>query len=152
VGRYTEFTLYWEQWGGYANRETPFGLPRLAWFIASPEGAMRCLVAAQHKGPMDRTWGADWQQIPGRLLGPIPGLLEEAGAFGQFAPLLKGGTEDDATIEYLVVDELTGAVRDRPFRLVVHTIVPSFSWPSHSLGERLSGCLAGLMNCEPGTI
>jgi len=83
------------------------------------------------------TGSAEWQQLPRELLDPVPGLLEEAGAFGQPAPRL---AEDTAEGDYLEVWELTGALHDRPFRLAVQRAVPG-QWPSLTLGRRLSDSL-----------
>jgi hypothetical protein len=144
MGRYTEFTLYWETWGGYPDRAEPFGLPQLTWFVASADSAARCVVRSQPEGSMGVTWSAEWQQLPRELLAPVPGLLEEAGAFGEPAPLVVG----DAPGDYLVVWELTGALRDRPFRLSVQHKQPGCQWTP--LGQRLSDSLHSLQAYQPG--
>jgi hypothetical protein len=146
VGRYTDFTLYWEKWGGYPERKEPFGLPTLTWFIATADRAMRCLVRSQPKDATTVTWSAEWQQLPRKLLDPVPGLLEEAGAFGEPAPLL---VEDTAEGAYLEVWELTGALHDRPFRLAVHR-TEFGHWPPLTLGRRLSDSLHSLYTYQPG--
>lgn len=144
MGRYTEFTLYWEDWGGYPDRKSPFGLPQLTWFVASPDSAARCLVRSESKGSMEIAWNAEWQQLPRELLDPVPGLLEEAGAFGEPVPLVG----DVAAGDYLMVWELTGAVRDRPFRLAVERTVPGSQWTA--LGQRLADSLHSLATYQPG--
>lgn len=137
VSRYTDFTLYWETWGGYPTRKEPFGLPNLTWFVATADGAMGCRVRAQPKDSMTVTWSAEWQPLPRELLDPLPGLLEEAGAFGQAAALVANSAAEG---DYLEVWELSGALRDRPFHLTVHHTIPG-EWPPLSLGRRLSNCL-----------
>lgn len=144
MGRYTEFTLYWESWGGYPDREEPFGLPQLTWFVASAGSAARCVVRSQPEGPARVTWSAQWQQLPRELLDPVPGLLEAAGAFGEPVPLV----EDNAAGDYLVVWELTGALRDRPFRLAVQHKQPGCQWTA--VGQRLADSLRSLQAFQPG--
>jgi hypothetical protein len=144
VGRYTDFTLYWERWGGYPERKEPISLPELTWFIATADSAMRCLVRAHAEGGTI-TWSAQWQRLPRELLDPVPGLLEEAGAFDEPVPLLEDITEGP----YIEVWELTGALHDRPFRLVVQRTEPG-QWPPLTLGRRLSDSLSSLYTYQPG--
>ena len=108
---------------------------------------MRCLVTSQPKDSATVTWSTEWQQLPRELLDPFPGLLEEAGAFGEPAPLL---VEEIAEGDYLDVWELTGALHDRPFRLVVQRTGPPFQWPPLTLGRRLSDSLWSLYNYQSG--
>lgn len=145
MGRYTEFTLYWESWGGYPDRAEPFGLPQLTWFVASAGNAARCVVRSQPEGPTRVTWSAQWEPLPRELLDPVPGLLEEAGAFGEPAPLVR----DNAAGDYLVVWELSGVLRDRPFRLTVQHKQPGCRWTP--IGQRLSDSLRALQAYPPGT-
>jgi hypothetical protein len=89
---------------------------------------------------MTVTWSVEWQRLPRELLDPLPGLFEEAGAFGQPAPLLANSVEEG---DYLEVWELSGALFDRPFHLTVQCTIPG-EWPALSLGQRLSDCLYSL--------
>ena len=89
---------------------------------------------------MTVTWSAEWQRLPRELLDPVPGLLEEAGAFGESAPLLANGAAEG---DYLEVWELSGALHDRPFHLTIQRTIPG-EWPPLSLGQRLSDCLYSL--------
>ena len=147
MGRYSDFTLYCETWGGYPHRKEPFGLPTLTWYVATAQNAARCVVESEVKGPMTVTWSAEWQLVPRELLDPIPGLLEEAGAFGEPVTILP---EDAAVGDYLGVVELTGALHDRPFHLSLQWTGPPFEWPAQSLGRRLSDCLTSLSSYQPG--
>ncbi|WP_026931541.1 hypothetical protein [Glycomyces tenuis] len=142
MGRYTDFTLYSERWGGYSDRSEPFGLPRLAWFVASSDGAARCLVQSESMDAMTISWSAAWQRVPLELLAPVPGLLAEAGAFGVPRPLV----EDTGDGDYLDVWQLTGVHEDRPFRLAVERTVPGSAWTP--LGRRLAVAIDSLCTYE----
>jgi len=143
MGRYTELTLYLEEWGGYPDREASFGLPNLAWFVATADRAARCRVTSEIKGPTKVDRSAQWQQIPRELIDPVPGLLDEAGAFGDPAPLV----EDTGPGDYLLVWELTGVVHDRPFHLAVQVMAPGSQWTP--LGQRLSDSIMSLRDYQP---
>jgi hypothetical protein len=56
--------------------------------------------------------------------------------------------DDDAAGDYLVVWELTGVLRDRPFRLAVQHKQPGCQWTA--LGQRLSDSLRSLHAYQPG--
>jgi len=138
MSRFTEFRLYWEDWGGYPDRDYPFGNPTLTWLIASKEAAARCVVRPDAKGAMDVSWSASWESIPYTLVEPLPALLEEIGAFGAPQPLV----EDAADGDYLSVWDLTGAVGDRAFHLSVKFSCPGEIWSL--LGHRLRDALIEL--------
>jgi hypothetical protein len=67
MGRYADFTLYWESWGGYPDREEPFGLPQLTWFVASAGSAARCVASALFRPTSQVTVdGISTNRAPGR--------------------------------------------------------------------------------------
>ena len=83
MAHYTDFKLYWELWGGYPDRDLPFGQPELLWFVAAKNNAARCAVRSDAKGSTELVWHANWQNIPYSLIQPLPALLDEIGAFGE---------------------------------------------------------------------
>ena len=110
---YTDFKLYWEAWGGYVDRPAPFGLPNLLWVIASGTKAAFCsvnhVIDALHPHK-ERGWSAVWQDLDPDVFAPLPGLLTEAGAFGDPQPLVA----DPGDGVYRAVDDLTGVYHGRP--------------------------------------
>jgi hypothetical protein len=138
MGHYVDVTLYWQRWGGYPDREIPFGPPELWCFVAKEDRAARCLVSPLPDHTPAATPGAGWQQIPPGLLRPVPALLHEAGAFGAPLPLVTGPAVGD----YLQVWELTGVVHDRPCHLTVRFTAPGTRWTP--LGQRLADTLRAL--------
>jgi hypothetical protein len=143
MDRYSDFTLYWEDWGGYADREEPFGLPWLVWVVASADRAARCEVAQRSVSAGEVTWSAGWQRIPRDLVDPLPRLLDEAGAFGNPQPLV----DDAAHAPYVSVWQLTGVARGRPFHLRLRFTTPGERWTP--LGRRLADALHALRSPEP---
>jgi hypothetical protein len=138
MSRFTELKLYWEDWGGYPDRDYPFGNPTLTWLIASKEAAARCVVRSASQGAMDVGWSASWENIPYTLVEPLPALLEEIGAFGAAQPLVEDAPDGD----YLSVWDLTGAVGERAFHLSVKFSCPGEIWSP--LGHRLRDALMEL--------
>ena len=142
IQRYPAFTLYWEAWGGYADRDEPFGLPRLVWVVASAGRAARCVVAQRPVSASEVTWSTAWRRIPRDLVEPLPVLLEQAGAFGHPLPLVDDG--DDSP--YVRVWQLTGVSGDRPFHLRLQFTTPDERWTP--LGRRLADALHALGSAE----
>jgi hypothetical protein len=138
MSRFSDFKLYWEDWGGYPDRDYPFGNPTLMWLIASKDAAARCMVRSDAKGAMDVSWSARWESIPYTLVEPLPALLDEIGAFGAAQPLVQDAPDGD----YLSVWDLTGVVGERPFHLSVKFSCPGEIWSP--LGHRLRDALMEL--------
>jgi len=138
MSRFTYLKLYWEDWGGYPDRDYPFGNPTLMWLIASKETAARCVVRSDVKGSMDVSWSANWEKIPYILIEPMPALLEDIGAFGAPQPLVEDAPDGD----YLSVWDLTGVVGERAFHRTIKFSCPGEIWSP--LGHRLRDSLMEL--------
>lgn len=138
MSRFTDFKLYWEDWGGYPDRDYPFGNPTLTWLIASKQSAARCIVRSEAEGAMSVNWHASWENVPLALAEPLPALLQDIGAFGAPQPLV----EDPADADYLSVWDLTGAVGTRAFHMSIKFGCPGETWLP--LGRRLRDALMEL--------
>src|SRR5271154_6634430 len=79
MSRFTDLKLYWEDWGGYPDRDYPFGNPTLMWLIASKQAAARCVVRSEAQGAMTVNWSASWENISPTLVEPLPALLHDIG-------------------------------------------------------------------------
>ena len=146
MAHYTDFKLYWEDWGGYPDRSCPFGEPTLMWVIATKDRTARCIVDRAHRGAMDVTWNAKWKGIPYSLVEPLPNLLEEAGVFTESKPLV----EDAADGDYLAVWDLTGIVRARAFHISLKFTCPGERWTP--LGQKVEAALYALRSYEGATV
>ena len=138
MSRFTDLKLYWEDWGGYPDRDYPFGNPTLMWLIASKQSAARCIVRSETAAAMVVNWSASWENIPSALVEPLPALLHDIGAFGTPQPLV----EDRPDADYLSVWDLTGAVGDHAFHISIKFGCPGECWLP--LGRRLRDALMEL--------
>lgn len=119
--RYTSFSLYWESWGGYPDRETPFGAPTLVRVLASASYASVTLVGNRPSGP-DVITAARTEPLSLDLVTPLPGLLSAALAVP--GPLV----DDPGDGDYRVVEDLTG-FSDGPFQVSLDYTTPaSVTW------------------------
>ncbi len=135
---FTDFKLYWETWGGYADRDAPFGAPGLVWILASRTEAARCSVTASPKSASEVLWSAQWTPVPQALIEPLPPLLEQIGAFGQLQPLVSGSAEGP----YFSLWDLTGVLHGRAFHFSLRFTCPGEQWTP--LGRRLADALRAL--------
>lgn len=133
MGRYTNFSLYWESWGGYADREAAFGFPTLVCVVASAENAAVCTVITDPKRLPDIGWSADWRRVPLEDVAHLRALLEEVAQ----APVVTGAEGGD----YLSVENLTGALHGHPFHVTFQYTMAAELTP---LGRRLMTALAEL--------
>jgi hypothetical protein len=149
MSHYTDFKLYWEQWGGYPDRSYPFGNPNLVWIVATTDSAARCLVHQESRGAMTVEWKANWEQIPYALVAQLIPLLDEACAFSN-TPLSdeRALVQPSADGDYLCVEDVTGVLGDRPFHLSIKYLVPGSVWSP--LGERLRSALIAMRDYKPG--
>jgi hypothetical protein len=138
VAHFTDLKLYWEQWGGYPERDHPFGNPDLVWIVATRGAAARCRVVGVPAGAMEIRWEASWSSIPYPLVEPLPNLLEEIGAFGTLKPLVASGASGD----YRVVHDITGVLDSRAFHFALNFTTPGHAWTP--FGERLMRMLEAI--------
>jgi hypothetical protein len=149
MSHYTEFKLYWEQWGGYPDRTYPFGNPNLVWVIATKDSAARCLVRQESRGAMDVQGKADWERIPYTLVEQLIPLLHEAGVFSAAPHIgMDALVQPAANGDYLCVEDLTGVLDNRPFHLSLKYSAPGGEWSP--LGERLRTVLIALRDYQAG--
>jgi hypothetical protein len=146
---YTDFKLYWEEWGGYADRAEPFGNPSLLWLLAHGENAMACKVYRTIRGSHDIADHARWQRVPYADIAALPGLLEELGALDALCSLQDMSTLVASNPEgeypegiYRCEWDLTGTIGSRPFHFSVNYCTPGETWTP--LGRRLCNALFGV--------
>jgi hypothetical protein len=140
MSHYTDFKLYWEEWGGYPDREQAFGNPRLLWIIAQGEGAASCKVFRTSTGSMTSEDHAQWTRIRYELVAPLPPLLEEIGVFENPQPLVLSNPAGD----YRCVWDFTGVIGDRPFHFSTNFCSGPQSEEWTPLGRRLHEILFAL--------
>jgi len=143
MSRFVDFRFYWEEYGSYPERDSPFGLPRLIWVVAKDK-AVRCQVSANPKTATEVAWSADWKPVPCEAVQRLKDALEETGAFGEVKPLVENGPPGD----YLVVWDITGAIGDRAFHFSVEFTTPGERWTP--IGERFQRALAALRSATGG--
>jgi hypothetical protein len=142
MSHYTDFKLYWEEWGGYPDREYAFGNPSLFWIIAQGEDAVACKVFRTSTGSQTLEDHAEWARIPYELVAPLPALLEEIGVFGALKPLLISNPEGD----YRFVRDFTGVIGDRPFHFSLNFCSGPINAEYTPLGKRLNEILYAIKN------
>jgi hypothetical protein len=142
MSHYTDFKLYWEEWGGYPDREYAFGNPSLFWIIAQGESAVACKVFRTPTGSMTSEDHAEWARIPYELFAPLPALLEEINVFENPQPLV---LSNPAGI-YRCVWDFTGVVGDRPFHFAINFCIGPVSEEWTPLGRRIKEILFALRN------
>jgi hypothetical protein len=143
VSQYADFKLYWEEWGGYADRAEPFGNPSLLWILAYGENAMACKVYNTPTGSQTATDHAVWQRIPYANVAELPQLLEEISHLDDLTTLV---TPPPANAKpegiYRCVWDLTGAIGNQPFHFSINFCTPGETWTP--LGQRLCNVLVGI--------
>jgi hypothetical protein len=133
---YTDFKLYWEEWGGYANRAEPFGNPSLLWLFASGENAAACKVYRTIHGSQDVADHARWQRFSYTDIAALPALLEELGSLEDISTLVVSnplGAYPEGV--YRCVWDLTGTIGNCPFHISINYCTPGEIWTP--LGQRL---------------
>lgn len=142
MSHYTDFKLYWEEWGGYPDREYAFGNPSLFWIIARGDAAGACKVFRTATGSMTSEDHAEWARIPYELVAPLPALLEEIGVFDVPKPLVISNPKGF----YRCVWDFTGVIGDRPFHFSINFCSGPISEEYTPLGRRLNEILFALRN------
>jgi hypothetical protein len=142
MAHYTDFKLYWEEWGGYPDREHAFGNPRLFWIIAQGESAAACNVFRTSTGSMTSADHAEWARIPYELFTPLPALLEEINVFDNPQTLVLSNPAGD----YRCVWDFTGVVGDRPFHFAINFCSGPVSEEWTPLGRQFRENLFALRN------
>lgn len=130
MGRYTDFSLLWTSFGGYANREEAFGLPSIVCVIAKEGRACRFHTWREPVSASDVRDLATWHDVPAETFGELRRLLDDIGAFGDLKPLLKS----DGESPYFVSWEFTGTDAGRPFHFCLEWKAPGEVWTTD--GER----------------
>jgi ketosteroid isomerase-like protein len=131
MGRYTDFSLYWEHWGGYADRPEPFQEPELVRVLASPAIALVTRVwQVRGSGPAAETFGlpqefvASWRELLAEIEASDP-LVTEQG--------------DGA---YVTAETLSGVSDGKPFHVELVSTESNSVWTP--LGERVRDALSAL--------
>jgi len=131
MGRYADFSLYWEHWGGYADRPEPFQEPELVRVLASPTIAMVTRVwQVRGGGPAVETYG-----LPQEFVASWRELLAAVEASGPLVTEQGDGA-------YVTVDTLSGVDEGRPFHLELVSTESNSAWTP--LGERVRDALVAL--------
>jgi hypothetical protein len=138
VGRYTDFSLYWEHWGGYDDRREPFQNPELVRVLASSEVASITRLYQPNSGEIT----AQARRLDRALVTAVQGLLTEIGVPGEPAALLT----DRGHGSYAIVDTLTGVLDGAAYQLELDRTEGAGYTP---LGVRLVQALRDLGDVVP---
>ena len=122
--RYTDFSLLWTNFGGYADREEPFGVPTTVCMISKGDRAC-CLKNWRESVTANEVRNlAAWQEVSTEMLRELRDALSTIGVFDEIQPLI----ETDGDGPYFVSWEFTGADAGRPFHFCVEWTTPGEVW------------------------
>jgi hypothetical protein len=138
MSHYTDFKLYWEQWGGYPAEAKSFGNPSLLWILSKGENLGGCKVYRTIQGSQDITDHAVWRQLANVDIEALKCLIQECIRYD--GELVVSNPDGD----YRFVDDITGVIGNQPFHFSINYCCPGESWTS--LGKRLRNILFSMQN------
>jgi hypothetical protein len=136
MAHYTDFKLYWEQWGGYPDRAESFGNPSLLWILSQGENVGGCKVYRTTQGSQDVTDHAVWRHLSATDIEALKCLIQQCSTYD--GELVASNPDGD----YRVVWDFTGTIGIEPYHFSINYCSPGENWTSP--GKRLKDFLYDL--------
>lgn len=120
ISRFIEFSLHWQIYGSYPDRDYPFGLPEHITVLATEKAATACRVFAESKGSQNIDWHVKWKNIDLKLVDSCRQLIDDIDAYKNIIAL----TEQDTTGTYLISWLIYGFNKGRQFKVALDFFAP----------------------------
>jgi hypothetical protein len=125
--RFLNFSLQWQEYSSYPDRDYPFGLPSHITLLATENKAAACRVFAEPKGSQHIEWHAKWKEVNIEHVNSCKRVLTEVNAYADLVNLTIPNTMGTYLESWLIV----GIDNERKFSASL-----DFFLPENNLNEQ----------------